>query len=247
MTRRILSTTITVTLALALSACNSGEEDADALSGEAIAAIPAPDGQSWTDVVNVSEEGGFVIGNPDAPLKLVEYASHTCGACANFSQEGTPPLKSNYVSKGTVSIELRNLVRDPLDLTIAALVRCGQPESMQPLSEQAWGSLSDIFAAAQQNTAQLESATSLPPQQRFVAIAEAAGLIDYFASRGVSADQARTCLADSAKIEDIAKQSQAQAQELGIEGTPTFFLNGRKLEVNQWPQLEPVLQKAGAR
>ena len=246
-TRRILSTSLAGALALSLAACNSSEEGDDALSGEPIAEIPAPDGTSWTDVVNVTEEGGFLVGNPEAPLKLVEYASHTCGACANFSQEGASALKQEYIPTGVVSLELRNLVRDPLDLTIAALVRCGRPENMQPLSDQAWGSLNEIFATVQQNNAQLEAATQAPPEQRFVQIAEAAGLIDYFAARGLSSDQARTCLADSSNIEAIAQRSQQQAQEQNVTATPTFFLNGRKLDGNQWPAIEPALQRAGAR
>ena len=247
--RRFLATSVAGALALTLAACNSGEgDDADApIAGEPIAAIAAPDGQQWTDVVNVTEEGGYVVGNPDAPLKLVEFASHTCGACANFSQQGNPPLKKDYISTGVVSLELRNLVRDPLDLTIAALVRCGQPENMQPLADQAWGSFNEIMGAAQQNGQAINTAAQLPPNQRFVGIAEASGLIDFFAARGLSADQSRSCLADNASIEAIAQRSQEQAVALGVSATPTFFLNGRQLDVNQWPGLEPILQRAGAR
>ena len=93
----------------------------------------------------------------------------------------------------------------------------------------------------------VQEAGALPANQRFVAIAEAAGLIDFFAARGLSSDQARSCLADNANIEAIAERSQQQSQELQVSSTPTFFLNGRKLEVNQWPGLEPILQRAGAR
>jgi protein-disulfide isomerase len=46
-----------------------------------------------------------MIGNPDAPLKLVEYASHTCGACATFAATGKPAIKDKYVSTGVVSFE----------------------------------------------------------------------------------------------------------------------------------------------
>lgn len=248
LTRQILSTSIAAGLALALAACSSADDASEeALAGEPISAIPAPDGQAWTDVVAVSDEGGFVVGNPDAPLKLVEYASHTCGACANFSMTGAPSLKKDYVSTGVVSIELRNLIRDPIDLTIAAMVRCGQPENMQPLSDQAWAALNDIFATIQQNGAAMDAASQLPPEQRFVAIGEAAGLIDFFAARGLSSDQARTCLADSEAITAIAERSQEQARTDEITATPTFFLNGQKLNVNQWDGLEPVLQRAGAR
>lgn len=245
--RRLLASSLAAGLALALAACSETETAEGTPAGEPIAAIPAPDGQAWTDIVSVTPEDGYLIGNPDAPLKLIEYASHTCGACANFSANGSSELKKEYVSTGVVSLELRNLVRDPLDLTIAALVRCGQPQNMQPLADQAWGSLEAIFQTVNQNGAALEAAAQLPPNQRFVAIAEAAGLIDFFAARGLSSDQARTCLADSAKIEAIAARSQQQSTQLKITGTPTFFLNGKKLDANQWAGLEPILQQAGAR
>lgn len=245
--RRFLASSIAAGLALVLAACNGTEEGTDTLAGEPIAAIPAPDGQQWTDIVTVTPEDGYLVGNPDAPLKLVEYASHTCGACAYFSANGAPVLKKDYVSTGVVSLELRNLVRDPIDLTIATLVRCGQPENMQPLSDQAWASLEAIFETVNQNGAALEASANLPPEQRFVAIGQAAGLIDFFAARGLSSDQARTCLADGEKIQALAERSQKQGQELGVTGTPTFFLNGKKLEVNQWEALEPILQQAGAR
>lgn len=231
-------------LALALAACGGdadGTEDSDV-----IAAIDAPEGTNWGETVTVSEQDGYVLGNPDAPLKLVEYASHTCGACANFAATGKPGIKE-YVATGIVSFEQRNLVRDPIDLTIATLVRCGADANMQALSDQAWGNLNETFAAVQQNGAAYEAAGELPVEQRFVQIAQAAGLIDFFAARGLSADQQRACLSDNDAIEAIANNSTEQAEEFAIQATPTFLLNDRKLDVNQWADLEPILQRAGAR
>jgi protein-disulfide isomerase len=118
---------------------------------------------------------------------------------------------------------------------------------MQVLSDQAWGNLEQTFAAINQNGAAYEAAGNLPVEQRFVQIAQAAGLIDFFAARGLSADQQRACLTDTDAIQAIADNSTAQAEELGILATPTFILNGRKLDVNQWRDLEPILQRAGAR
>lgn len=245
--RRALAIGLTAPLALALAACGGDVDEEGGLGGDAIAAIDAPDGTTWNETVTISDEGGYVLGNPDAPLKLVEYASHTCGACAQFSATAKPSLKADYVSTGVVSFEQRNLVRDPIDLAIATLVRCGQKENMQPLSDQAWGSLEGIFQSVQQNAAQYEASGNLPVEERFIVIGEAAGLIDFFSARGLSADQARTCLADSDKIEAIANASSEQAAELGVQSTPTFFLNGRVLEERSWNQLEPILQRAGAR
>jgi protein-disulfide isomerase-like protein with CxxC motif len=138
-------------------------------------------------------------------------------------------------------------VRDPIALSIATLVRCGAKENMQPLADQAWASLEDTFAQVQANQAIYEAASSQPVEQRFVTIAQAAGLIDFFAARGLSADQSQACLTDTAKVEAIANASNAQSQDLNINATPTFLLNGNKLDVTQWAQLEPLLQRAGAR
>lgn len=245
---RIAAMAFAAPLALALAACSGTEsEDGGDLAGEPIAAIPAPAGTSWVDTVTVTEERGYKIGNPDAPLKLVEYASHTCGACAFFAATAKEPLKEKYISTGVVSFEQRELIRGFEDLLIATMVQCGPKESMQPLSDQAWASLEDIIKGIQANADAYNAAGNLPPEQRFVAAAEAAGLIDFFASRGLSADQSRACLTDTKKIDAIAKASDAQAKELGVNATPTFFLNGSKLDVNQWDKLEPILQRAGAR
>jgi len=234
---------------LMLAACGEteGVDGGAAPSGEPLPTIAAPAGAQWADTVTVTPEGGYMIGNPDAPLKLVEYASHTCGHCADFAAAGTPVLKTKYVPTGVVSFELRNLVRDPIDLSIATLVRCGTKENMLPLADQAWASLNDIFAAVQANQAIYEASSNQPVEQRFITIAQAAGLIDFFAARGLSADQSRACLADTKAVQAIADASNAQSEELKINGTPTFFLNGKKLEGTTLEAIEPQLQRAGAR
>ena len=239
-----LKLALTAPLALALAACG-GEAGGD-LAGDVIAPIAAPDGTNWGETVTVSDADGYVLGNPDAPLKLIEYASHTCGACANFSATAKPGIQE-YVATGVVSFEQRNLVRDPIDLTIATLVRCGAKENMQTLSDLAWQNLQETFNNVNANNAAYQAAGELPPEQRFIGIAQAAGLIDFFAARGLSADQARTCLADTDAIDAFVEGSSTKANEAGVTGTPTFTLNGSKVDVNQWPGLEPILQNAGAR
>ncbi len=233
-------------IALALAACSGDTDETVVTDGEAGETIAAPDGTSWEETVTISEQDGYILGNPDAPIKLVEYASHTCGGCAGFAATAKPSIKE-YVATGMVSFEQRNLVRDPIDLTIATLVRCGPKENMQTLSDMAWGELQQTFANVNANGAAYEAAGRMPLEQRFVGIAQAAGLIDFFAARGISADQQRACLSDTAKIESIANNSSAQAQELGINSTPTFILNGEKVNTISWQSLEPMLQRAGAR
>ncbi len=232
---------------LALAACKSESETPGALpQGEPIAAVTAPAGTAWGDKVTVSPEGGYILGNPEAPLKLVEYASHTCSHCADFSKEAHEPL-DKYIGTGVVSYELRNQIHDPIDLSIAMLVRCGPPESMHPLSIQAWAEFEQIYAGLNANQAAVQQALAQPPAQRLQAVAQAGGLIDFFAARGISRDQALQCLGDQAKAEAIVQASQKQSEELGVTGTPTFFLNGARVEGATWKAIEPALQAAGAR
>ena len=232
---------------LALAACGDDAAPGEVAEGEALPAVTAPPGTSWTETVTVTPEGGFLLGNPDAPLKLIEFASHTCGHCATFSVTGKQPLKSKYVASGVVSFEQREIFLNPFDIVIATMAQCGAKEQMQPLSDEVWQNLEAVFTGLQGNPAAVQAAGAFPPEQRFAKVAEVTGLLDFFAARGLSADQARTCLTDTAKIDAMVKASEAQAQEVGVTGTPTFVLNGKKLDVNTWETLEPILQRAGAR
>ncbi|WP_435417151.1 thioredoxin domain-containing protein [Parerythrobacter aurantius] len=245
--RRSLIATLAAPLALALAACGSDAGTEASLEGEPVAAVAPPAGKQWSEVTTVTQYDGYQIGNPDAPIKLVEYGSLTCGACANFTQTGFEQLREKYIDTGKVSFEVRNQVHNGIDLILARLVRCSGPEAMVPLSEQVWMNLETVLGGAQQNQAGLEQAMALPESQRFAAAAEAAGLLDFFAARGLSRDQAKTCLADVDAVKAIADRSDKQSQEFDVTGTPTFFVNGRKVEENSWAKLEPILQRAGAR
>jgi protein-disulfide isomerase len=234
-------------LAFGLAACkDDATADSGPPKGEPIAHVAAPAGQSWVETAAETPDGGFVIGNPNAPLKLVEYASHTCHVCAAFSKEGAAGM-DKYVDTGVVSYEIRNLIRDPVDLTISLLARCSGPAAFHPIANQVWQNFDELMNVVQSNGAAIQATANVPPAQRFQAIAQASGLLPFFAARGISNDQAMQCLADTAKAEQIASRSQAQSDELQLTGTPTFFLNGQRIEGTSWAALEPILQAAGAR
>ena len=244
--RRIAFATLAAPLALTLSACNGDAEDEGSLEGEPIADIAAPDGQEWMNVAQQTEEGGYLIGNPDAPLKLIEYGSLTCGACANFAQTGAEALKAEYVNSGVVSFELRNTVRSAFDLALVRLTRCGPVESVHPLNDQVWMNFDSVMNGAQEGAELLQNA-DIPEGQQFVAMAQAAGFLDFFAARGISRDQGAACLADENAMVALGEELGERANADNVTRTPTFFLNGRMLEETQWSQLEATLQRAGAR
>ena len=86
--------------ALSLSGCGKGDETAGApaTSSTPIAKIAAPAGQAWADKVTVTPDGGWLMGNPDAPIKLVEYGALSCSHCAEFAEAGFAKLRDDYIA-----------------------------------------------------------------------------------------------------------------------------------------------------
>jgi protein-disulfide isomerase len=235
--------------ALALTACGEAtESETGASSSESIEAVAAPAGQKWSETLAKTDAGGIVMGNPDAPIKLVEYMSITCSHCKDFGEQAFLPLRDTYVESGRVSFEIRNFVRDPLDLSAAILSRCGGEGPFFPLTEQALGYQGTMFEKAQaMGEATYSDILKSAPDSRFVRLAEQLGLISFFQQRGISEDQAKTCLADTAAAESLMTATQKAAEEHNIEGTPTFLINGQKIEGTNWTMVETKLKEAGAR
>ncbi|MDT0507290.1 thioredoxin domain-containing protein [Novosphingobium sp. MMS21-SN21R] len=236
-------------LTLGLAACDKKGDAAtgEVSSSEPIAKISAPAGKNWTETFAVTPEGGYLLGNPNAPIKLIEFGALSCSHCAAFSKEGFPKLRDDYVASGRVSYELRLFLLNALDMPAALLATCGSPEAVIPLSEQFWEFQPTMFANLQKDDAAFQQVSNLPVDKRFAGIAQLGGMSEFFASRGIAAAQGASCLADTAKATKLATTNEQWSKEFDITGTPTFFLNGSKTGVATWAELEPMLQKAGAR
>ena len=248
--RKLTLAALAAPLTLALAACGGADAggDTEQLSGEPIAEVPAPDGQAWSEVVAKTEAGGYLMGNPDAPIKVIEFASLTCPHCATFSQNSSADLKGKMIESGRVSFEFRNFVLNPLDLAMSMMVRCGPPEAFFALTEQTFANQQQIietWSGAGEQAAQ--QAASQPPERRYAAIAQVAGLPEFYAARGIAADQARACLADPSAAEALVNQTSAASEEFDVTGTPTFVINGQKADANTWDQIRTRLENMGAR
>jgi len=178
-----------IALSLTLSAC--GEKDAaNPTAAEPVAAVAAPAGTSWSATVTQTPEGGFVMGNPQAKVKLVEYASYTCSHCRDFAAEASEEIRK-IVDTGKMSYELRNFVRDPIDISTSLLARCGGKDVFYPLSDQFFANQNAMFEKAQAlGDAKYQQLMSAPPAQRFGNLAQAVGLVDFAKQRGIAEDQA---------------------------------------------------------
>ena len=229
-----------IALSLSLSAC--GKKDAASnSSAEPVAAVAAPAG-----TVTQTPEGGFVMGNPQAKVKLIEYGSYTCSHCRDFSAEASEEIRK-IVDTGKMSFEFRNFVRDPIDISTSLLARCGGKDVFYPLSEQFFANQNAMFEKAQSlGDPKYQALMSAPPAQRFGNLAAAVGLVDFAKQRGIAEDKAKQCLADTAAAEKLAKGVEAANNQYKIEGTPTFILNDVKIDnVATWATLQPKLKEAG--
>jgi protein-disulfide isomerase len=235
-------------LALALAGCGDKAGESTLPKGDAIAKIAPPAGKAWTDLVEETADGGMRMGNPEAPIKLVEYGSLSCPGCAKLAQDGFAALVSNYVASGRVSFEFRSFAIHPQDVPLTVLVRCSSKEAFFPLIEQIYGNF-DAMNAPYNDEATMQRAQAsmqLAPEQRWGTFAEAVGYTQFFAQRGVALDQARACLADLPKAKAVADFAQKYGAD-GVTGTPTLVINGTKLDESSWKGLEVALQNAGAR
>lgn len=236
--------------ALLLPGCGGGEEQAaPAVDEGAAEARPivteAPDGD-WTKVVNETAAGGYMMGDPDAPVKLIEYASFTCPHCARFHEAGYPELVEQYVKPGRVAFEFRNFVRDPADVAASLLARCAAPQAYFPIVSQLFADQENWFERFQQiGQDELQRINRLPPMEQAGRFAEAGGMIDFVKMRGIPEDRAQTCLADQGEMDELLNLYRVATQEHDIPGTPSFVINGERVEnASTWPQLEPRIREA---
>lgn len=215
-----------------------------AVAFAAAAPVGAAAQQDWAKTVTVTPEGGYRMGNPNAAVKVVEYGSLTCPHCADFSNSAKGPLAAR-VRTGKVSFEFRNFVLNGVDATASLLARCGSPAQFFPIVERIYSTQPQWIARFSGLSAdQKEKIQALPEAQRLAGVADAAGLTQLAVQGGVPAAKAKACLADRAGLERIGRMYEA-AVKLGVEGTPTFFVNGAKVNAHDWAELDAEIRKAG--
>lgn len=207
---------------------------------------PAQSGRDWSRTVTLGANGAFILGNPAAKTKLVEYLSYTCPHCARFAAEATGPLKAEWIRQGSVSLEFRNFVRDPFDLSAAILARCGGAAHFLANHEalfanhEAWIKQADAYTRAQQGQPKREQA------EQVADIADKTGLIALLAKHGVTPAAQRKCLADKAMLAQVLGLTAGAWDTKEFNGTPFFILDGKPLaDVHDWTRLKPLLPTPG--
>lgn len=214
-------------------------------------ALPAADGlaqrraapaqRDWTQTMVATPEGGFRMGNPDAPVKVIEYLSLACPHCASFHEESAARLFPTYVRTGRVSIEYRNILISAPDAAATTLARCASPRNYFAMAHQLLRTQRQwLRALTDEERSQLRP---LQPLQQLQRLAPMIGLDRIAARYGLTPAAQRACLGSAANFDRIEAMQQAANRQYGITGTPSFVINGRVInDTNVWSGIEPLLR-----
>ena len=230
-------------LTAALAAASAALALPSAVAPAQKAQRPAP--RDWPATIVAPPEGGFRMGNPEARVKVVEYLSFVCPHCAHFAEEANPALLRDHVRSGRVSLEYRNYILNGSDVAATMLARCATPANYVRFGEQLFATQSQWLGRIQAIPAdQRQTLMGMSVPDRLTRLAETGGLIEMAGRFGIPAAQARRCLADTAAFNRLGEMRQS-ADALGIQGTPTFLINGAVQDVNDWPSLQQRIRQAG--
>jgi protein-disulfide isomerase len=234
-------------LPLALAACSKQDSSTGNVAAAApVAGATPPAGQQWQDVVAKTEQG-YRMGNPDAPVKVVEYGARLCPGCRQFAETGLQPLIDNYVSTGKVSFEFRDfLIHGPAELALASLGQCGGPGPFFPILEQTYALQPEFVDKWQAMTPAQQATAGKSPGQIMTDYATAIGAIDFVKQRGIPEDKARACLKDEKLLNEITAVTEKAGGDGTVTSTPTIIVNGKPVENPTWDNVSQALKAAGA-
>ncbi len=168
----------------------------------------APEGSRAAALAIAPDEAG--IGDPNAPIKLIEYASAGCGHCAAFHIQTMPDIKKNWIDKGLVYYVLRDFPLDGAAATASLIARCLPNERFYPFMDV-------IF----RNQPAWHSPTVPDIREALIELSRHAGL---------SREQVEACLKDQAKLDKMVKGRDDAEKILHVNSTPTMFVNGEMMQ-----------------
>lgn len=206
--RTVLMSLAAVSAASLLAACSDsdGTAQAETPATPAAPAASVPPASGTIDMAKVLADGSLpdkVLGNADAPVTIVEYASMTCGHCANFHKNTLPEIKKNYIDTGKAQLIMREFPFDPRAEAGFMLARCADDK---------YFAMIDVLFQQQQSWVSVENA-----REALLQIARLAGF---------SQESFEACLTDQKLLDDVREVRNRGSKDFGVDSTPTFFING---------------------
>ncbi|MBL4802499.1 MAG: thioredoxin domain-containing protein [Emcibacter sp.] len=178
----------------------------------------------------------MIIGDKDAPIEIIEYASTTCPHCATFHKEILPKLKKKYVETGKVKIIFRNYVftNSPFDVFAASLNRC--------VSEKKFFPLLGLYFKRQASWIKYKEFSELKPYGKYAALGFAKGeAIKIAKIAGMKESVAYQCLASTDVLKFLTDGNKLAKEKYDIESTPSVIVGGKKLDSYSFEAIEEAI------
>jgi len=206
--------------------------------------LPSAAPVNWNARVTRTDQGGYLLGNPAAPVKLVAYISYTCPHCAHFHMESDAELRIGMVGPGKGSLEVRPFLRNGVDLAVALLAECG-PVNRFFGNHAAFLSSQPRWMGLLENLTDGQKARWSTPDfaTRMRMVASDLQLYDIMEKRGLERSAADRCLADRTLADQLVQQTKTAVEKDDVRGTPSFVLDGTPLAgTYDWTSLKPQLE-----
>jgi len=174
--------------------------------------------------VDTSSVVEMSLGNPDAPVTVIEYASFTCPHCADFHANQFKQLKANYIDSGKINFIHRDVYFDRFGLWASMVARCGGEDRY-------FGIIDMIY----------------DQQKEWIGSGDAVGIADRLRKigkvAGLDADQVDACLADQDKAKTLVAWFQQNSEEHDINSTPSLVINGEKYSNMSYQELSTIIDE----
>ncbi|MGB2893300.1 MAG: DsbA family protein, partial [Albidovulum sp.] len=166
----------------------------------------------------------MILGQLNAPVEVIEYASFTCPHCAHFHETVFDDLKKNYIDTGKVKFVYREVYFDKFGLWAGMVARCGGPEKYFPISDMIYDT-----------------------QKQWIGDGQASTIADNLRKIGLKAGLAKeaidACLNDNDKAKAMVAAYQTNATKDGIDSTPSFVIDGQKYSNMSYEDFAKILDE----
>ncbi|MGB0497485.1 MAG: DsbA family protein [Rubricella sp.] len=166
----------------------------------------------------------IILGDPDAPVEVIEYVSFTCPHCATWHREVYPRIREEYVDTGRVRFVMREVYFDRFGLWGSMLARCD--------GGMRFYGIADLLLSQQAEWSRAGDPAAIVTAMRRIG-----------AQAGLSAEQMDQCLTDQAMAEALVANYQANAEEHGITGTPSFVIDGERYSNMGFDAMSEIIEE----
>ncbi|MPQ94404.1 DsbA family protein [Thioclava sp. JE_KL1] len=184
--------------------------------------ITAAQAQEATANKDVETLPDVVLGQEDAPVTVIEYASYTCPHCAEWHKVEYPQLKKNYIDTGKVKFIQREVYFDKFGVWAGLIAQCGGDPKYYAISDMIYNKQKDWIGDGKPQT--------IADNLRKIGL-----------QAGLSNDQVTACMNDEKRAERMVATFQKNAGDDKIDATPTFIIDGEKHSNMAWDDFKKIL------